>query len=120
MTELRRIKAGIFSEENIITLYAFQEAVEEYKKGNENKLREILIPAEIIVKILPAFQAKEDSVKKLLIGKPIFKEDLKENLEDLKENTKFAVFSDSRFIEVAKIVKDKDILAKPEFVYAIV
>ena len=60
MLELRRIRAGIFSEDGIffagkkhkenesVNLYDFEKAVEEYKKGNEKLLREMIIPAEII------------------------------------------------------------------------
>ena len=55
MTELRRIKACIFSEddESFVNLYEFKEAVEEFKQGKEEKLRKMLIPAEIISQILP-------------------------------------------------------------------
>jgi len=41
MVELRRIKAGIFSEEDSINLYDFDKAVEEYKKGNEDRRKQI-------------------------------------------------------------------------------
>lgn len=114
MTELRRTQAGIFSEEdgNFVDLYNVKEAVEEYKKGDESKLREILIPGEIISKILPVIQANKKSVPALLTGKPIFKGDLKK--EDIPE--KFAVFSENKFIEVAKKVDEPGILARPEFV----
>ncbi|HUS48991.1 MAG TPA: RNA-guided pseudouridylation complex pseudouridine synthase subunit Cbf5, partial [Candidatus Paceibacterota bacterium] len=43
MAELRRTKAGIFSEEDkewpIINLYEFDKAIDEFKKGKEEKLR---------------------------------------------------------------------------------
>lgn len=116
MTELRRIKAGIFSEEdkNFINLYDFEKAVQEYKKGNEKLLREILIPAdEAIKKILPVLQVKEKSIKQLLTGKPIFKKDI---IGKLPDSDKFAVFLGERFIEVARKVKEGEIIARPEFV----
>ena len=113
MAELRRIKAGIFSEEDkgFVNLYELQEAVEEYKKGKEDKLRKILIPAEIIGEILSVIQVKEKIVKNLLTGKPLMKEDLKEVPE------KFAVFLGDKFIEVARKVNEGEIIARPEFVF---
>jgi len=115
MTELRRTKAGIFSEEdkNFADLYKIKEALEEYEKGNEEKLREILIPGEIIGEILPVVEIKEEAVEKLLTGKPIFDDDLKIK-EDIPE--KFAVFSGNIFIEVARKTNEPGILARPEFV----
>lgn len=115
MTELRRIKAGIFSEENknFVNLYEFKEAVEEYKKGKEEKLRKILIPAEIISELLPVVQVKEEAIRSLLTGKPIFKKDI---IGNLLNSDKFAVFLGDKFIEVARKVKEGDIIARPEFV----
>ncbi len=115
MTELRRIKASMFSEEDesFVNLYDIEKAVEEYKKGKEEKLREILIPAEIISKILPVVQANKKSVRPLLTGKPIFKKDIKG--KEIPE--KFAVFQENRFIEVARKVSEEDIIARPEFVF---
>lgn len=114
MTELRRIRAGIFSEEdeNFVSLYDFQEAVEDYRKGKEEKLRKILIPAEIIAEILPVVQVKKDNIKQILTGKPLMKQDL----EEMPKEEKFAVFLGERFIEVAKKVEEGEIIARPEFV----
>lgn len=132
MTELRRIKAGIFSEnfriensdsarksedfrhdKNFVSLYDFEKAVEDYKNGKEERLREILIPGEIITEILPVVQVKKEAVKQLLTGKPIFKKDIE---GELPKEKKFAVFSGDRFIEVARKTKEGDIIARPEFV----
>jgi len=116
MLELRRTKAGIFSEQDseFVNLYDFVKAVDAYKNGNESLLREILIPAEIISEILPVMQVRKESVKSLFVGKPIFKEDLTEELK-VKEGN-IAVFCEDRLIEVARIINEKDIIAKPEFV----
>ena len=116
MLELRRTKAGIFSEQDseFVNLYDFVKAVDEYKNGNESLLREILIPAEIISEILPVMKVRKESVKSLLVGKPIFKEDLTEELK-VKEGN-IAVFCEDRLIEVARIINEKGIVAKPEFV----
>ena len=89
MLELRRTRAGIFKEENLVNLYDFESAVEQYEKGNEAPLRKILIPAEeAILKVMPAVQAKEQSLKQLLIGKPLMKQDI---LGELPKEEIFAV-----------------------------
>lgn len=116
MLELRRTRAGIFSEDSndFVNLYQLEEAVAEYEKGNETKLKDILIPGEIIGEIMPVVQVKEQAVKELLRGGPIFKKDLTSEIK-IKEGN-IAVFCSERFIEVARIVDEGDIIARAEFV----
>jgi H/ACA ribonucleoprotein complex subunit 4 len=101
MIELRRIRAGIFSEKDkeFVNLYDFEKAVDEYKKGNEELLRKMLIPAEKALKeIFPVVEVKKESVKKLLTGKPIMEEDVINN----KNN------------QLSKDVSDKGLMNKKE------
>ena len=116
MAELRRTKAGVFSEQDgeFANLYDFEMAVDDYKKGDESKLRKLLVPAEIISRILPVAQVKKESMANLLTGKPIFRQDLAEELK-VKEGS-IAVFCGDKFIEVARMSEEGEILAKPEFV----
>ena len=119
MTELRRIKAGIFSEDDkeypFVNLYDFEKAVAEFEKGNEQVLRKILVPAEeAIKKIMPEAQVNKSSLKQILTGKPLMKQDLTENIPD---SEIFAVFFEDKFIGVYKKTSDGDIIAKPEFVF---
>jgi len=126
MIELRRTKAGIF---NINDSYKLEEIKEAFDKNDEEKLREILIPAEIIEKIIPKIEVKDESLKKLLNGKPLMKEDL---IGGNIKSELFCVFSKEKFIGIYKIVSsleksneasriaglcpDNYILARPEFV----
>ena len=114
MLELRRIKAGIFEEKKIINLYDFESAVTDYKKGDEKKLREILIPGEIISEILPVVQANPANLKQILTGKPLFKEDIAVKPKELE--SPFALFLDQTFIGCYKITNEGDIFARPEFI----
>jgi len=115
MTQLRRIKAGIFEEKNSFKIEEIEEAFRLWKEENdETKLRKMLIPAEIISEILPVVQIKEDknNLKSILTGKPLMKTDLKEMpKEDL-----FAVFLEDRFIGAYRKVDEGDIIARAEFV----
>ncbi len=115
MLELRRTKASLFSEENLINLYEFDKLVEEYKKGNVELLKNILIPAEqAITKVMPTIQTKQQSIKQLLTGKPLMKNDI---VSDLPKEEIFALFYKNRFIGIYKKSDEKDIIARPEFVY---
>ncbi len=120
MLELRRIRAGIFKENDkrypSINLYDFEKAFDDYKKGNERKLREIIIPGEVVSEVYSVVKVKEKSTEKLLTGKPIHPKDLVETNQKIKKGETICVFSGDKFIEMAKVVKEKYIFAKPEFV----
>lgn len=114
MTELRRIKAGIFEEKNSFSIESIENAFRLWKEeNNEKKLRNILIPAEIISEILPVVKIKPDNLKQILTGKPIFKEDI---IGKPFGNEVFAAFLEDRFIGVYKKVGDEDTVGKAEFV----
>jgi H/ACA ribonucleoprotein complex subunit 4 len=114
MLELRRTKAGQFSEENSFTLYEFESAVEEYKKGKEEPLRKMLIPAEeTVLKVMPKVQANPDSIKNLLTGKPLMNSDITENLPN---SECFALFEKNVLIGIYHSAKEGDIVARAEFV----
>jgi len=116
MAELRRTQAGIFSENDkeFVTLYELEKAVEDYKKGNEKPLRDILIPGEVVSRIMPVAQVKQESLSKLWNGSPILKDFLSVEIKE-KEGV-VAVFSGERFIGVYKVAREGNIAAKPEFV----
>ncbi len=114
MLELRRTKAGIFDEKNSVNLYDFEKAVEEYKTGKEESLRKILIPGEIVSAVLSVAQVKEESLKQILTGKPLFRKDLMEI--DKKLESPFALFLKDKFIGCYRLVDEGDIFARPEFI----
>ena len=120
MLELRRIRAGIFKEEDkeypLVNLYDFEKAFNEYKKGNEKLLRNIIIPGEIISKLFPILEVKKESLKKLFTEKPIFEDDIKNKIKGLK-NKIVCVFSGVMFVGMYKVVDKEYIFAKPMFVY---
>lgn len=119
MLELRRTQAGLFKEEDSITLYDFQKALDAYKEGNEKPLRKMLIPAEYISQILPVVQIQKQVVKKVLTGSPIFDSFLKDEtqLKNLSKDDKIAVFENQTFIGCYKFIGKENIIATPEFVF---
>jgi len=114
MLELRRTKAGIFEEKESINLYDFEKAVEEYKQGKEENLRKILIPGEIVSKVIQVVQLNPESLKQTLTGKPLFEKDIAEKPKELR--SPFALFLGERFIGCYKLVDEGDIIARSEFI----
>ncbi|HPD82063.1 MAG TPA: RNA-guided pseudouridylation complex pseudouridine synthase subunit Cbf5, partial [Candidatus Pacearchaeota archaeon] len=108
MLELRRIRAGIFKEENqgdsSVDMYKFEKAAEEFEKGNDKLLRNIIIPAEVVGKVYSVANIKEDNLKQILTGKPIYKKDLIKD-EGWKKDSIISVFLDERFIGIYKIFR---------------
>ena len=115
MLELRRIRAGIFKENSIVNLYDFEKAVDEYEKGNEENLRKIIFPAEIISRLHPVIQVKKDDLKKIFTGKPIHKEDLIKH-ENFEMGSLVCVFAEDKFVGMYRITNSKTEFAKAEFV----
>lgn len=119
MLELRRTKAGIFSEEKSINLYDFEKIINSYNAGDDEQLRDVLIPGEIIASVLPVVHVQKQVVKKCLSGSPIFPNFL-ENLEEIKnleKDSKICVFLEEKFIGCYNFLGAENIIAKPEFVF---
>jgi len=123
MLELRRIRAGIFKEDleeyPSVNLYDFEKAINEYKSGNEESLRKVIIPAEIVSQVYPVIKIKNNNLKQILTGKNIKYSDLlhKEKLsKELPPGKIICVFCDGKFIEMAEIIDDDTFFAKPLFV----
>lgn len=119
MLELRRTKAGIFEENNKIypsvNLYDFEKAVNEYKKGNEKLLKEIIIPGEIVSEVYQILEIKKDNLKQIYTGKPIHEKDLIKK-EKFEKNSVVSVFCENKFIGMYKILNEENCFAKSEFV----
>jgi H/ACA ribonucleoprotein complex subunit 4 len=118
MLELRRVRAGIFNENDkeypTINLYDFEKAVDEYNEGNEEKLREIIIPGEIVSELYSSVDVNKESIKKLYNGSPVFLKDLNE--KNNIENDRVCIFSNNKFIGIYNVINLGDVFAKPEFV----
>ncbi|MEM4625603.1 MAG: RNA-guided pseudouridylation complex pseudouridine synthase subunit Cbf5, partial [Candidatus Pacearchaeota archaeon] len=115
MLELRRIEAGIFKEEESISILDFLKIVQDYKNGDESGLRNVLIPGEIISTIYPVIFVKDNFKIKLQHGSPLFTDYIKDGT-DIKVGDTFVVFCDSIFIGVFKRVSEGKIVGRPEFV----
>lgn len=114
MLELRRTKDGIFHEDDCVTLYDVINALK-----NKN-LERVLLPPEVITKDMPKITIKDFALSRLYNGSPLFKEFvLKSGKQSKSKNGIIAVFSkEGKLVEIAKAVKEKNIIAKPITVLA--
>ena len=123
MLELRRTRAGIFSEEGdkfvpyrCYNMYEIENAIKEYVENeNEVLLREMITPAEIITKKYPIINVKKEVIPKLYSGKKIYTEDIIEAPE-LKPEKVICVFSGDKFMGMYRTIMKDDLIAKAEFV----
>jgi H/ACA ribonucleoprotein complex subunit 4 len=116
MLELRRTQAGIFTESQVVKLYDFDKALDEYKNGNSALLEKMIIPAEdAIKKVIKCYEAKAESIRQLKTGKPIYRGELDGLAPDEAE---FAVFHKDSFIGLYKLTNESiEIIARPTFVF---
>jgi H/ACA ribonucleoprotein complex subunit 4 len=115
MTGLKRIRAGIFKQDKMTSRDEFDDAVEDYERGNEEKLRKIIIPAEIVSEIYPVVEVKEEPVKRILHGQPLYHKDL-EKKYNIEKDKIICAFSDREFVGMFKVVNEEKIFGKPMFV----
>ncbi|HUS49860.1 MAG TPA: RNA-guided pseudouridylation complex pseudouridine synthase subunit Cbf5 [Candidatus Paceibacterota bacterium] len=119
MLELRRIRAGIFKEDDkeypSMNLYDFEKAIDGYEKGNEELLRKIIIPAEIVGEVYSVVEIKRESLERILHGQPIYNKNLVKKYDLAKEQI-ISVFCEDEFVGMFKIISGKDIFAKSLFV----
>lgn len=121
MLELRRVRAGIFKESNweypSVNLYDFEKAVNEYFNGNEEKIREIIVPGEIVLLLHKKIEIKEKEVKRILTGKPIFLEDILGGKNKFEKGEIVCAFTKERFLGIYIVENRKEIFASPKFVF---
>jgi H/ACA ribonucleoprotein complex subunit 4 len=108
MLKLRRIRAGIFDDKELVQL-------KDLENMNEEKLKSAVISASIVSEIYPAVEIKEIDLKHILTGKPVHKKDLIEDARHEKGEI-VSVFCKDRFIGMYKTANQGDIFAMPEFV----
>ncbi len=72
LQELRRTKSGIFSESQCVSLQKLMDAFAEWKENkNENPLREIILPLEIVADNMRAVVVKDSAVDAVCNGAPL-------------------------------------------------
>lgn len=129
MSELRRTRAGLFSEKDkeFITIDKFKEIIEKCKAGNKEAIREFCIPSETVCELIEVIKIKSEYLDKLKHGSPIYLEMLENSGKDKKmieKGENFGVVVENNhsneLVEIAKFTKhfeNPQIIAKPETVF---
>ena len=116
--ELAKIKKKVDMGAEFIqtqVIYDLEKAVGEYKKGNTEELKKIIIPAEVVSSIYPIVEVKKKNLKKFFTGRPIHDTDVKK-MPEIEEGEKVSVFCGTQFIGMYKKVELGEIIFRSEFV----
>ncbi len=119
MLELRRRRAGIFSDEDesFVTLERLREAVDTVRAGDESLLRRYLVPGEVVSRIMPAVEIRPEFESFLRHGRPVERRFLARDAAIGDRGGVFAVFCNDRFVEVAEAIGGGgEIVGRPLFV----
>ncbi len=125
MGELRRTEAGIFDENDVVSLNDFEVAVMEWKNGDDTKLRRMVVPAEdAIRKVLAVVEVDKSAIKSLYIGRPLFSNNVikigRSPMDDSGEPNEgdvFALFCGEIFVGIYRKTGEEIIFARSEFVF---
>ena len=93
LQELRRTKGGLFDESNVITLQQLSDAIASLKSGNEEKIREIVMPMERIADGMKVVVVKDSAVGAIANGAPLAVQGIVKVQEDIENGDLVAVLS---------------------------
>lgn len=93
LTELRRTRAGNFTEEQAHSLVKIKDAYEFWKEGEEKFLREILIPVEYAILHVKKVFVKDSAIDSICHGAPVFVSGIARIQEGIERGELIAVYS---------------------------
>ena len=93
MSALRRTKVGNFTEEQSHSLLSVRDAYEFWKEGNENPLREILIPVEYAILHTKRIFVKDSAIANICNGAPVYPNGIARIQEGIIRGETVAVYS---------------------------
>ena len=105
MAELRRIKAGNFTEDQTHSLVEVKDAYEFWKEGDDRLLRKILIPVEYAIPHVKKVFIKDSAVYSVCNGAPIYPKGLVRVQEGILRGDTVAVYSLKEELVVLGIAK---------------
>ena len=108
MAELRRTRAGPFTEADLVTLHQLSDAISYWKeKGDESGLRKMVVPVEEAVKHLPLVVMKDGAVSAVCHGAPLAAVGITDLSENIEAGNQVAMFSlKGELVGVGKAVMD--------------
>ncbi len=93
MQELRRTKAGVFTEEQAVSLQELKDAYEFYKSGNGEPLRSIIFPMERVADNIKSVIVKDSSIHNIASGAPVYANGISRIEEGIEKGGLVGIFS---------------------------
>jgi H/ACA ribonucleoprotein complex subunit 4 len=93
MTELRRTRAGNFTEDQAHSLVEIKDAYEFWKEGDEKLLRKILIPVEHAILHVKKVFVKDSAIDSICHGSPVFVSGISRIQEGIVKGETVAIYS---------------------------
>ncbi|MBS3056458.1 MAG: RNA-guided pseudouridylation complex pseudouridine synthase subunit Cbf5 [Candidatus Aenigmarchaeota archaeon] len=93
MTELRRISAGRFTEENSYSLNQIKEAYENWKKTGSDEIRKMILPVEEATEHLGKIVIKDTAVSSVANGAVLYTEGISRYENTIKKNDLVAIYT---------------------------
>jgi H/ACA ribonucleoprotein complex subunit 4 len=93
MSELRRVKVGNFTEDQSHNLLEIKDAYEFFKEGDENPLRNMLIPVEFAILHVKRVFVKDSSIDAIAHGSPVYVNGITRIQEGIVKGETVAIYS---------------------------
>lgn len=93
MSELRRVRAGNFTEENAHSLVEIKDAYEIWKEGEEKLLRKFLIPIEHAIPDVKKIFIKDSAIDSICHGAPLYSNGIARIQEGIEPGETVATYS---------------------------
>lgn len=93
MTELRRTRAGNFTEDQAWPLIKIKDAYEFWKEGDETLLKKILIPVEKAISHVKKIFVKDSAIYSIACGAPVYVNGITRIQEGIERGEIVSVFS---------------------------
>ena len=93
LQELRRIKAGPFTEQDSHTLHALRDAAEFFNQGDDEELRRMILPLERVFSDWKRIVVKDSAIDAMCHGAALAMPGIVELSKDIREGDRVAIFS---------------------------
>jgi len=93
MTELRRVKAGNFTEQQSHSLLEIKDAYEFWRDGDASKLKEILIPIEHAILHVKRVFVKDSAISAICNGSPLYASGITRIQTGIRKGETVAIYS---------------------------
>ncbi len=121
MSELRRTKAGSFTEKQAVKMHDLADAYAEFKESGSSALEKLILPVEAAVQHLPKAEVKESAAFSVLHGSPLYSQGIKK-IDKFEKNDLIAIMNKKKLLALgianAESPKDKGIIVKIDRVIA--